>query len=82
MHIREYQESDLAALREIHAAQGFEYALPDLHNPLFTTKLVLTQDAASLRNRRSVVTIQRNAVRKTAKARRHLEGSSAQPCCA
>jgi len=49
MHIREYQESDLAALRAIHAAQGFEYALPDLHNPLFTTKLVLTQDAASLR---------------------------------
>jgi hypothetical protein len=42
MHIREYQESDLAALRAIHAAQGFDYALPDLHNPLFVTKVVLT----------------------------------------
>ena len=41
MLIREYQESDLAALRAIHAAQGFDYALPDLSNPLFVTKLVL-----------------------------------------
>jgi hypothetical protein len=43
MRIREYQESDLAQLGEIHAAQGFEYALPDLANPLFVTKLVLAQ---------------------------------------
>jgi hypothetical protein len=42
MLIREYQESDLAALRAIHAAQGFDYKLPDLSNPLFVTKLVLT----------------------------------------
>ena len=49
MLIREYTENDLAALREFLAAQGFDYALPDLRNPLFTTKLVLTQDAASLR---------------------------------
>ncbi len=41
MHIREYQESDLAALQAIHAAQGFDYALPDLRNPLFLTKIVL-----------------------------------------
>jgi len=41
MQIREYQESDLAALRAIHDAQGFDYALPDLRNPLFVTKLVL-----------------------------------------
>ena len=47
MLIREYQESDLAALQAIHAAQGFDYALPDLRNPLFVTKLVLAQDAAS-----------------------------------
>ena len=47
MLIREYQESDLAALRAIHKAQGFDYALPDLHNPLFLTKLVLTDDVAS-----------------------------------
>ena len=46
MLIREYQERDLAALRAIHAAQGFDYALPDLRNPLFVTKLVLTRDLA------------------------------------
>src|SRR5467141_4745836 len=46
MLIREYQESDLAALRAIHAAQGFDYQLPDLRNPLFVTKLVLADDAA------------------------------------
>jgi hypothetical protein len=47
MLIREYTESDLDALRAIHAAQGFDYALPDLNNPLFVTKLVLAQDTAS-----------------------------------
>ena len=49
MQIREYQESDLDALRAIHSAQGFDYPLPDLRNPLFVTKLVLAQaDASSL----------------------------------
>ena len=33
---------DLDALRAIHAAQGFDYLLPDLSNPLFVTKLVLS----------------------------------------
>ena len=42
MLIREYTEGDLEALRSIHAAQGFDYTLPDLHNPLFVTKLVLS----------------------------------------
>lgn|SRR5215472_1743851 len=41
MHVREYTDGDLDALRAIHAAQGFDYALPDLRNPLFVTKLVL-----------------------------------------
>jgi hypothetical protein len=41
--VREYRESDLAQLRVIHAAQGFDYALPDLNNPLFVTKLLLTR---------------------------------------
>ncbi len=45
MFIREYSEGDLDALRAIHAAQGFDYALPDLRNPLFVTKLVLAHDA-------------------------------------
>ena len=43
MRIREYCESDLAALRAIHAAQGFDYPLPDLRNPLFVTKLVIAE---------------------------------------
>ena len=46
MLIREYRDSDLAALRAVHAAQGFDYAFPDLRNPLFVTKLVLTPGAA------------------------------------
>jgi hypothetical protein len=41
--IREYKEQDLGALRAIHARQGFEYALPDLNNPLFLTKIVLAE---------------------------------------
>ena len=44
MRIREYTENDLDALRAIHAAQGFDYALPDLSNPLFVAKLVLTEE--------------------------------------
>ncbi|HEY2823078.1 MAG TPA: hypothetical protein VGJ06_18685 [Candidatus Acidoferrum sp.] len=44
MQVREYKESDFAQLKAIHASQGFDYALPDLSNPLFVTKLVLTDD--------------------------------------
>jgi hypothetical protein len=42
MQIRPYQAADLPALQSIHQAQGFDYPLPDLSNPLFTTKIVLT----------------------------------------
>jgi len=48
MLIREYQESDLAQLRAIHAAQGFDYALPDLNNPLFVTKKILANDGRTV----------------------------------
>ena len=48
--IREYSEHDLDALRRIHAAQGFDYALPDLSNPLFVTKLVLARDSERATN--------------------------------
>jgi hypothetical protein len=41
MLIREYRDADLAQLSAIHVAQGFDYPLPDLTNPLFVTKLVL-----------------------------------------
>jgi hypothetical protein len=44
MQIRNYQETDLESLHAIHAAQGFDYALPDLSNPLFVTKLILTNE--------------------------------------
>jgi hypothetical protein len=44
VQVREYNESDLDALRAIHAKQGFAYPLPDLRNPLFVTKLVLEDD--------------------------------------
>ena len=43
MLVREHRESDLAHLRAIHSAQGFDYALPDLASPLLVTKLVLAQ---------------------------------------
>jgi len=64
MLIREYHDADLAQLRAIHAAQGFDYPLPDLSNPLFVTKLVLTQEpsfvvaqhAAPARNDKHAVT--------------------------
>ena len=41
MRIREYTSDDFDALRRLHAAQGFGYALPNLDSPLFVTKLVL-----------------------------------------
>jgi len=47
MLVREYRESDLDALHAIHAAQGFDYALPDLRNPLFVTKLVLSDESVA-----------------------------------
>jgi hypothetical protein len=47
MRVREYTEQDFEALRAIHAAQGFDYALPDLSNPLFVTKLVLAETPSS-----------------------------------
>jgi len=42
MLVRSYEETDLAQLKRIHAAQNFPYAFPDLQNPLFLTKVVLT----------------------------------------
>ena len=45
MRIREYTEADLEPLRRIHASQGFDYAFPDLRDPIFVSKLVLEDDA-------------------------------------
>jgi hypothetical protein len=62
MQVREYKESDLAQLKAIHAAQGFDYAFPDLSNPLFVTKVVLTdrtenrrQDAGATTNNEKIL---------------------------
>ena len=43
--IREYNESDLDALRRMHARQGFDYAFPDLADPIFVSKLIVEDDA-------------------------------------
>lgn len=45
MRIREYTESDLDALRRMHASQGFDYPFPDLADPIFVSKLVLDDDS-------------------------------------
>ncbi len=44
MLVREYTESDLGALRAMHASQGFDYPFPDLADPIFVSKLVLEDD--------------------------------------
>jgi len=43
--IREYSHADLDALRCMHAQQGFDYAFPDLADPLFVSKLVVEDGA-------------------------------------
>jgi len=42
--IREYKESDLDALRRMHASQGFDYLFPDLSDAIFISKLVVEDD--------------------------------------
>jgi hypothetical protein len=44
MPVREFKESDLDALKHIHTNQNFPYEFPDLNDPLFVTKLVLTDE--------------------------------------
>lgn len=45
MRIRAYTESDLDALRAMHARQGFDYAFPNLADPIFVSKLVVEDDS-------------------------------------
>ncbi|MGH9714054.1 MAG: hypothetical protein ACRD5M_12225 [Candidatus Acidiferrales bacterium] len=45
MLVRQYTSADLDALREIHRRQGFDYAFPDLADPIFISKLVLEDGA-------------------------------------
>lgn len=44
--IREYAPGDLDALRRMHASAGFDYAFPDLLDPLFISKLVVTDGSS------------------------------------
>ncbi|MFZ3214897.1 MAG: hypothetical protein WA192_02450 [Candidatus Acidiferrales bacterium] len=48
MRIREYTPADLDSLRRLHARQGFDYAFPDLGDPIFISKLVLEDDAGQV----------------------------------
>jgi hypothetical protein len=41
MRVREYREGDLDALLRMHARQGFDYAFPDISDPIFLSKLVV-----------------------------------------
>ncbi len=41
MLVREYTDADLSALLAMHRAQGFGYPFPDLHDPIFVSKLIL-----------------------------------------
>ena len=41
MLVRAYTDADLDALRAMHAAQGFDYQLPDPNDPLFLVRAVL-----------------------------------------
>jgi len=42
--VRPYTDADLGALRAMHAAQGFAYALPDPNDPLFLLRAVLEEN--------------------------------------
>ena len=42
--IREYNEGDLEALQRMHAQSGFAYTFPNLGDPLFVSKLVLSDE--------------------------------------
>jgi hypothetical protein len=44
MLVRAYNESDLDALRRMHASQGFDYPFPDLADPIFVSKIVVEDD--------------------------------------
>jgi hypothetical protein len=39
--IRPYTDADLDRIEQMHAAQGFDYNLPDLHSPDFVIKAVI-----------------------------------------
>lgn len=48
MRIREVAANDLPVLKMLHAQQGFDYAFPDISDPIFVSRLVLEDDAAHI----------------------------------
>lgn len=44
MRIRRFVDSDLEALKRMHSRQGFDYAFPDISDPIFVSKLVLEDE--------------------------------------
>ena len=44
MIVRAYTDADFAALRSMHAAQGFGYELPDPNDPLFLVRAVVEEE--------------------------------------
>ena len=44
MLVRPYTDADFAALRAMHAAQGFGYPLPDPSDPLFLVRTVVEDE--------------------------------------
>jgi len=43
--VRAYTEADLDALRRMHEQQGFDYAFPDIADPVFVSKLAVVDDS-------------------------------------
>jgi hypothetical protein len=44
MLVRQYTPADLDSMRRMHASQGFDYAFPDIADPIFVSKLVVEGD--------------------------------------
>ncbi len=45
MLVQGYREGDLDALLRMHARQGFDYAFPDISDPIFLSKLVVEDES-------------------------------------
>jgi hypothetical protein len=48
MCTREYTEADVKPLQRKHAQQGFDYAFPDLRDPIFVSRRMLEDDAGKV----------------------------------
>jgi hypothetical protein len=48
MIVREYTPGDLAALKRMHERQGFDYAFPNIADPIFVSKLVVEDGPAGV----------------------------------